>query len=101
MAQDAELVVHLGPARHERERALGPVEESAQVLELVEQQQPGVRGQEMGDGLGRRVRAMSRAERIVDVEIRVVRELPGESGVIRRLAGMEARVLDHAKAIVG
>ena len=71
------------------------------MLELVEQQQPGVGGQEVGDGLRRGVRAMRRAERVVDVEVAAVGELAREALVVGRLARVEARVLEHVDALVG
>ena len=51
------------------------------------------------DALGRRVRAVRRTERVVDVDVRrgqLLREL----GVVRGLARIEARVLEHADALV-
>ena len=99
--EHGELVVDLGAARDQDERSLDLAEQAAEVLELGEQQQPRVGGQEVRDRLGRAVRAMRRAERVVDVEIVAVRELAGVPRVVPRLAGVEAGVLEHAQPLVG
>ena len=99
--EHAELVVHLRAAGDEHERALDVAEQPAEVLELLLEQEAGVRGQQMRDRLGRRMRAMRRAERVVDVEIAAVGELARERLVVLRLARIEARVLEHAHAFVG
>ena len=67
--EHGELVVDLGAAGDEHERVLDLAEQPAEVIELREQQQPRVGGQEVRDRLGRAVRAVGRAERVVDVEI--------------------------------
>ena len=43
---------------------------------------------------------MRRAERVVDVEVAAVGELACEALVVLRLAGVEARVLEHVDAVV-
>ena len=100
VAQDAELVLHLRAAGDEHERPLDLAEQAAEMLELGEQQQSGVGRQQVRDGLGRGVRAMRRAERVVDVEVAAVGELAREALVVRRLARVEARVLEHVDALV-
>ena len=62
------------------------------------QQQPGVGGQQVRDALRRGVRAVRRAERVVDVEVAAVGELARELRVVLRLARVEAGVLEHAHA---
>ena len=57
--------------------------------------------QEVRDSLGRRVRTVRRAERVVDVDVAAVSELTRELGVVLRLARVEARVLEHPEAVVG
>ena len=52
-------------------------------------------GSEPRDALGRRVRAVGGAERVVDVDVGQRRERGRELGVVRRLAGLEADVLEH------
>ena len=69
VAQHAELVLDLRPAGDEHERALDLAEQPAEVLELGQEQQAGVGRQQVRDGLGRGVRAVRRAERVVDVEV--------------------------------
>ncbi len=98
--EHAELVVDLRAAGDQDERALDVAEQLAEMLELREQQQAGVRGQQVRDSLGRRVRAMRRAERVVHVEIAAVGELLRERRVVLRLAGVEARVLEHTQPLV-
>ena len=49
VAQDAQLVLDLGAAGHEQERPLDVAEQPAEMLELGEQEQPRVRGQELRD----------------------------------------------------
>ena len=100
VAQDAELVLDLRAAGDEHERPLDLAEQAAEMLELGEQQESGVGRQQVRDGLGRGVRAMRRAERVVDVEVAAVGELAREALVVRRLARVEARVLEHVDALV-
>ena len=71
------------------------------MLELGEQQQPRVGGQQVRDGLGRGVRTMRRAEGVVDVQIAPVGKLARETLVVRCLTGVEARVLEHLDPFVG
>ena len=98
--EHAELVLDLRAAGDEHERPLDLAEQAAEVLELGEQEQPRVGGQQLRDALGRGVRAVRRAERVVDVEVAAVRELAREGRVVRRLARVEARVLEHLDALV-
>ena len=98
--EHGELVVDLGAAGDEHERALDLAEQPAEVVELREQQQPRVGRQQMRDRLGRAVRAVGRAERVVDVEIVAVGELARVPLVVLRLTGVEARVLEHAQPVV-
>ena len=99
--QHSELVLHLRAAGDEQERPLDVAEQAPEVLELGEQQQAGVRRQELRDPDRRGVRAVSRAERIVDEEVAALRELAGELGVVLRLAGVETGVLEHLDPLVG
>ena len=100
LLQDAELVLDLRAAGDEHERPLDLAEQAAEMLELGEQQQSGVGRQQVRDGLGRGVRAVRRAERVVDVEVAAVGELAREALVVLRLARVEARVLEHVDALV-
>ena len=76
--QHAELVVDLRAAGDEDERPLDVAEQRAEMLELREQEQPGVGGQQLRDALGRRVRPVRRAEGVVDVQVAAVGELARE-----------------------
>ena len=100
-AQHAELVLDLRAAGDEHERPVDVAEQAAEVLELGLEQQAGVGGQEAGDALRRRMGAVRRAERVVDVEVPPVRQLTRVHRVVRRLAGVEARVLEDGDAVVG
>ena len=98
--EDAELVLDLGAARDEDERSLDVAEQPAEALELGHEQQPGVRGQEVRDRLGRGVRAMRGAERVVHVEVHALGEGAGRLRVVRGLPREEARVLEDAHPLV-
>ena len=71
------------------------------MLELGEEEQAGVGREQVRHRLGRRVRAMRRAEGVVDVEVAAVGELAGEALVILRLPRVEPRVLEDMDAVVG
>ena len=96
----ASLSSTLAPPAMSDERPLDLAEQAPEVLELGEQEQPRVRRQQVRDGLGRAVRAVRGAERVVDVEVVSVRELAREARVVLRLARVEAGVLEHASALV-
>jgi hypothetical protein len=71
------------------------------MLELGEEQQAGVGGQHVRDCLRRGVRAVSRPERVVDVDVAAVGELARVLRVVLRLARVEACVLEYLDALVG
>ena len=96
----ASLSSTLAPPAIEHEGMLDLAEQPAEVVELREQQQPRVGRQEVRHRLGRAVRAMGRAERVVDVEVVAVGELARVPLVVLRLARVEARVLEHAQPVV-
>ena len=98
--EHAELVLDLGAAGDEHERPLDLAEQPAEVLELGEQQQPRVGRQQLRDADGRGVRAVRRAECVVDVEVASLRELARELRVVLGLAGVEAGVLEHLDPLV-
>ena len=101
VAQDAELVLDLRPAGDEDERPLDVAEEPAELLQLALEEQARVGGKQLGDADGGRMRPVRGAERVVDEEVEVVRELACELWVVRRLAGVEAGVLQDADPLVG
>jgi hypothetical protein len=93
--EHADLVRHLGAADHGHERPLRVLEDAGQRRHLALQQPPRRAGQQVGDRLGGGVRAVRRAERVVDVDV-------GQRGVplrqLRVVLGLpveEAHVLDH------
>ena len=98
--EHAELVLDLGAAGDEHERTLDLAEQLAQLLELALQQQPRIGREELRYSDRRRVRAVRRAERVVDEQVEAVGEPARGFRVVLRLAGIEARVLEHADALV-
>ena len=100
LPQHAQLVVDLGAAGDEHERALDLAQQLSELLELPLQQEPGVGREQLRDAVGRGVRAVRRAESVVDEEVGAVGELAPNSRVVRRLARVEARVLEHADPLV-
>ena len=100
LLEHAELVLDLRAAGDEHERPLDLAEQAAEMLELVQQQQARVGGQQVRDGLGRGVRAVGRAEGVVHVEVAACGELAREALVVLRLARVEARVLEHVDPLV-
>ena len=99
--EHAELVVDLRAAGDEDERPLDVAEQPAEHLELLLEEKAGVRREEVRDALGRRMRSVSRAERVVHVEIHPVGEpLRAVSGSFAVSPGIEARVLEHLEAVV-
>ena len=99
--QDAELVLDLGAAGDEHERPLDLLEQPAKLFQLSFEQQAGVGGQQFRDADGRGVRTVNRAERVLNEQVAVVRELARERGIVLRLARIEAGVLEHLDPIVG
>ena len=98
--EHGQLVVDLGATGDEHEGLLDLPEQPAEVVELREQQQPRVGRQEMRHGLGRAVRAVGRAERVVDVEVVAVGKLARVPLVVLRLTRVETGVLEHAQPVV-
>ena len=88
MLEYAELVIDLRTAGDQDERTRDVAEQPAEVLQLGFEQEAGVGRKEVSDSFGRRVRAMGRAEGVVDVEI-AAGELTRERLVILRLPRVE------------
>ena len=96
---DLELVRHLRAAEDRDERPVGMLEHAAEVLDFRRHQQPGGRLLDvMDDALGRRVRAMRRAEGVVDVDVGERRELARERRVVLLFLGVEPQVLEQDDA---
>ena len=94
-----ELVRHLGAAEDGDERPVRLLQHPAEILDLLRHQQAGGRLlRVMDDALGRRVRAVRRAEGVVDVDVGERRELPREAAVVLLLFGVEAQVLEQHHA---
>ena len=75
------------------------LERVAEILELLLHQEPRDRRlEQVGDGFGRRVSAMRRAERIVDVKIAEGGERRGQLRVVLLFTRDEAGVLDECHA---
>ena len=63
--------------------------------DLLFHQQAGDRGQEVRDAFGRGVRAVRRAEGVVDEHVAQAGQLAGEAGVVGFLFGVKAHVLEQ------
>ena len=92
---DADLRRHLGAADDGSEGPLGLRDGAVKVVELLLHAEAGDRrGEVLGDALGRAVRAVRRAERVVDVDVGVGGERLGEVGLVLGLSLVEADVLE-------
>ena len=96
-----DLVVDLGAAGDRDVGPLGLLDEAPELLQLALEQKAGVGRQQVRDGLRRGVGPVRRAERVVHVDVQVVGELAREGRIVRRLARVEARVLEQPYARVG
>ena len=99
--EHADLVVDLRAARDEHEGPLDLAEQPAEHLELTLEQKPGVGGKHVCHALGGGVRPVRRAEGVVDVEVPASGEPGCARGIVLRLAGIEAGVLEHLDPVVG
>merc|ERR1719182_504386 len=91
----ADLRRDLRAADDRREGALRLRDGAVKVVELLLEEEAGDRRREvLGHALGRAVRAVRRAEGVVDEEVGVRRELLGELGDVLLLLLVEARVLE-------
>mmetsp|Transcript_13005 Transcript_13005/g.22029 ORF Transcript_13005/g.22029 Transcript_13005/m.22029 type:complete len:479 (+) Transcript_13005:86-1522(+) len=98
---DSDLGGHLGPAHDRAEGALGLQHGALQVVQLLLEEEAGHgRLQELGHALGGGVRAVGGPEGVVDVEVRVGRELLGEVCAVLLLLGVEAHVLQEQHGAV-
>ena len=98
--EHADLVGHLDAAGDHDERPLGRVQQAAERLQLAPQQQPGRRRQQVRDALGRGVRAVRGAERVVHVDVGELRQRGREGRVVGGLARVEAHVLEQQDVAV-
>ena len=99
--EHADLVRHLGAADHGHERPLRILEDALERAHLALQQPSGRARQQVGDGLRRRVRPVRGAERVVHVRIGQRGVASRQLGIVLRLAGLEAHVLEHHDVAVG
>ena len=92
------LSLTLAPPRMATNGRSGILQRLPEILQLFLHQQPG-RGllHELGDAHGGGVRTMRRAERVIDVEVRELRQLLGEVLVVRFFLGVEAQVLQQQR----
>ena len=67
------------------------------MVEFLLEQQAGIRIEQLGDADGRRMGAMDRAEGVLNEEVLALGERARERWVVRLLAGIEARVLEHGE----
>ena len=93
---DLELVRHLRAAEDGHERPLGTLEHAAEILDFLRHQQSGRRLRDVMDNpFCGGVRAVRRAEGVVDVHVGERGELAGEVGVVLLLFRMEAQVFEQ------
>ena len=92
---EADLVRDLEAAQDDDERPRRVAQQAAEDLELLGHQQAGHGGQVVRDSLRGGVRAVSRAEGVVDVDVAERRQLLGEPGVVAGLLRVEAKVLQQ------
>src|SRR5436309_12969221 len=78
LAQDAELVLHLGAAGNEHERSLDFAEQLAQLIQLTLEQYARVRRQQLGHADRGGVGPVNRPERVLDEQGAFVGELASE-----------------------
>ena len=91
-----ELARHLGAAEDRDEGTGRRFEQGAEMAQLGRHQQPGGRlGQMAHDAYGRRVRAMRRAESVVDVAVGWGRQGLGARRVVSLLARVKPQVLEQ------
>ena len=95
-----ELVRDLHPTEDGHVRALRPVEQPAEHLDLfleesTRDRRPSAREHQLGEGRDRGVLAMGGAERVVHVDVGELGEQAGEARIVRLLAGIESQVLEH------
>ena len=88
------LSLTFAPPRIAANGALG-ASRSFESVDLALHEQAGVGRQELGDADGRGVRAVGRAEGVVDVDVGVRGELRRELRVVGLLLGVEAQVLEQ------
>ena len=99
--EHADLVGHLGAADDRHERARRVLEDAGERPHLALEQPPGGARQQVRDALGRGVRAVRGAERVVDVDVGERGVALRELGVVLRLPRLEADVLEHHDVAVG
>lgn len=95
IVDDADLIGHLRAAEDGHKRALRILERLAHDGQLLLDQQSGIRGQIRRNTGGGSVRAVHRAERIGDIDLRHGGKLLGKFGVIFLLAGIKTQVLQQ------
>ena len=95
----ASLSETLAPPRMAASGRAGASKIRARRGELLRHQEPGHRGPEVArDPLGRGMGPVGRRERVAHVDVAEPRERPGEWGVVRFLARVEAQVLEKQDA---
>ena len=99
--EDADLVGHLGAADDRHQRPLRLLEDPGERRDLALEQPPRRRRQQVRDRLGRGVRAVRGAERVVDVDVGERRVALRELLVVLGLPRLVADVLHHHDVNVG
>ena len=91
----ANLGAHLGAADDRGERPRRVSDQSAEVADFLLHEETGHGGQVVRHALGRGVRAVGGAERVVDEHVRERGKLPREFRVVRLFLRMEAQVFEE------
>ena len=89
-----DLVAHLGPAEDDDQRALRRLDHAVERAHLALEQRPRERREVLCHANGARVRAVGRAECVVDEQVGEPGELTREVGIVLRLTRLPARVLE-------
>jgi hypothetical protein len=94
-AKHVHLCADLGAANDRDERVRRLVEYSPEHDELLLEEQPGVRREQVRDAFGRRVCAVGRPERIVHIDVEARGKLLCKGRIVPLFLRMEADVLEH------
>ncbi len=93
--QQVELARYLRAADDAQCRALGIAERGVERVQLTLHRQAGIGRQQVRQAFGRGVSAVRRRKGVVDVEVAIGRQLPGEVGIVLFLTGVEADVFQQ------
>ena len=102
VVDDLDLVRDLRAADDRDKRADGMLHRVAEILQLLLHEEAGrAFADGADDAVHRRVRAVGRPERVVDVEVGQLGQLPRKHRVVLLLRGVEAQVLEQHDVAAG